>query len=191
MIYNASSSSTVPLRRLDRPSSGEYDFTPTATHDIYDRIDGADADDDVTAQAMASRSQCELQPMQCYSSLMVSMETWSSLYDTLGLYEKIYPLNQETDPTESRVAEGSIQVSKEERYTTPVPKRGISESSNPNSSDYLQMVGSNKKSRIIVPPRYFVSHNDSDEDNYPDGKVNACAKDCEDYLQPASKAVDN
>src|SRR6218665_2952148 len=145
MIYNASAASTVPLRRLDRPSSGEYDLTPTATPNIYDRIDGADGGDDVIGQAMASQVECDHEVTQCYNGLMVAIEPCSSPYDTLDLYEKMDPLNPETDPTGSRLGDGSMQVSEEERYTTPVPIKVFSASSNNSSSDYLEMVGSKTK----------------------------------------------
>src|SRR6218665_918047 len=191
MIYNASASSAVPLRRLDRPSSGEYDITPTATPNIYDRIDGADGGDDVTGQAMASQNQCDVQSTQCYSSLMVAMANVSSPYDTLDLYEKMDPLNSETGPTGSIWDDGSIQVSEEERYTTPVPRSGFSKSNNNSSSDYLEMAGAKKKPTTKVPANRFVSQNDSDEDTNQDDKVKAFAKDSEDYLQPGSKALDN
>ena len=185
MIYNASISSTVPIHRLERPSSGEYDITPTATPNIYDRIDGADGGDDVTGQAMASQNQCDPQLTQCYSGLMIAMASVSSPYDTLDLYEKMDPLNSEADPTGIRLGDGSIQMSEEERYTTPVPNRGISA-----SSDYLEMVGSEKKSVTSVPPMYFVSHNDPGEDNYTCDLVKACAEHGEDYIQPGPKAMD-
>ena len=191
MIYNASASSAVPLRRLDRPSSGEYDLAPTATPNIYDWIDGADGSEDVTGQAMASQNQCDIQSTQCYSSLMVAMANVSSPYDTLDLYAKMEPLNSETDPTGSRWDDGSIQVNNEERYTTPVPRRGFSESNNSSSSDYLEMVGAKNKPTSKVPAKRFVSQNDSDEDINQDDKVKAFAKDSEDYLQPGCKALDN
>ena len=153
---------------------------------LISTTDGADVEIDVTCQAMASQGQCDPQLTQCYSGLMVAMEIGSSPYDTLDLYEKMDPLNSETDTAGSRLHDGTMQVSEEGRYTTPVPRRGFSESSHPSSNDYLEMVGAKKKSVMYVD-----SHNDSGEDNHADGEVKACPNEYEDYLQPGHKAVDN
>src|SRR6218665_1364243 len=97
MVYNASTSSTAPLRRLERSPSIEYDISRSATPNIYERIDGVDADDEVNEHATAS---CNSHPplTACYSGLMDAAGNATCQYDTLDMCTKMVLFNPETDP---------------------------------------------------------------------------------------------
>lgn len=184
MVYNASTSSTAPLRRLERSPSIDYDISRSATPNIYERIDGADADDDgVIEQATTS---CNNHPplTACYSGLMNTTGNATCQYDTLDLCTKMDLFNPERDPAAKEIPGCSGQETGEERYTTPVCKRVVAKPCLPSgSSDYLQMVGDARKSKVGVKPLCVYLPGDSE--------VDICSKDSDDYIQPGAKALDN